>query len=161
MDKLHREASATSANARAISHGLHPASLEFLGLVPAVRSLCETVAQETSIEVAFTEENVPTTIDPQTSLCLYRVAQEALNNIARHSHAHKAAVKLQGKGERIFLDIVDDGVGIPGEREHVVGLGLAGMQERVGLAGGTFKLVTHPMRGTRIEATVPLKSMLS
>ena len=156
LDKLLRQASSTSANARALSHGLHSTSLEFLGLVPALRGLCDTVTQETSIKVAFTEENVPSTMDPRTSLCLYRVAQEALSNIARHSQAHQAAVQLRRRGERIYLDIVDDGVGIPVEREHLGGLGLASMQERIGLAGGTFKLVSQPKHGTKIEATLPL-----
>jgi signal transduction histidine kinase len=156
LDKLHRQASAAAAAARTISHGLHSAHLEFLGLVPALRNLCETVTHETSIEVAFTEQNVPAHVDPQISLCLYRVTQEALHNIARHSHAHKASVQIHGNSKRISLQIVDDGIGIAGESGHAAALGLASMRERVSLTGGTFKLVSQPMRGTRIEATVPL-----
>ena len=161
LERLHRQVYSASATARAISHGLHSAALEFLGLVPAVRSLCEAVAKETSIEIEFTEDNVPATMNSETSLCLYRVAQEALSNIARHSHAHRAAVRLQGRDDRIVLDIADDGVGMVEEREHGVGLGLASMQERVGLSGGTFNLVSQPASGTRIEATIPLKRMQS
>jgi len=156
LEKLYLQASAVSAATRTISHGLHSAHLEFLGLVPALRNLCETVAQETSIAVDFTEKNVPASVDPQLSLCLYRVTQEALHNIARHSHAHKASVELHGGHERLWLHIVDDGVGITAEREHAAALGLASMRERVGLAGGTFRLDSEPMRGTRIEAIIPI-----
>ncbi|HKE32858.1 MAG TPA: sensor histidine kinase [Candidatus Angelobacter sp.] len=161
LDNLYNQASATSAATRTISHGLHSAHLEFLGLVPAVRNLCETVTKETSIKVAFTEENLPRRLDPEISLCLYRVTQEALNNIARHSHAGKAAVQLHGRGKWILLDIADDGVGINAARERAVALGLASMQERVILAGGKFKLFSQPMRGTRIEASIPVSKMQS
>ena len=161
LDKLYFQASATSAATRAISHGLHSSHLDILGLAPAMRNLCRTVEKETSIEIAFAQENIPTRLDPQISLCIYRVTQEALQNIARHSHAHKARVELRGCGDRILLDIADDGVGITGEREHPVALGLASMQERVTLVGGTFKLVSQPMQGTKIEAAIPMKSTQS
>jgi signal transduction histidine kinase len=156
LDKLYFQASATSAATRALSHGLHSSHLEILGLVPAVRNLCQTVSQETNIEVAFAQENVPTRLDPQISLSIYRVTQEALQNIARHSQAHKASVTLRHTGKQILLDIADDGVGITGERENPVALGLASMQERVSLVGGTFKLSSQPMHGTRIQAAIPL-----
>jgi len=157
IDKLYRQAADTSAATRSLSHDLHSTHLEFLGLVSALRNLCETVTQETSIEVSFAEENVTANMDPQISLCLYRVAQEALHNVARHSHAHKVQVQLRSGGERIFLHIADDGIGIPAERERSVALGLASMRERVTLVGGTFTLCSEPMRGTRIEAAIPIK----
>jgi len=159
VDKLYRQAADTSAATRSLSHGLHSTHLEFLGLVSALRNLCETVTQETSIEVSFAEENIPAKVDQQISLCLYRVAQEALHNIARHSHAHKAQVQLRSRGERISLNIADDGIGIPTERERSVALGLASMRERVTLVGGTFTLVSEPMRGTRIEANIPTRQI--
>lgn len=159
LDKLYFQASATSAATRALSHGLHSSHLEILGLVPAVRNLCQTVSQETNIEIAFAQENVPARLDPQISLCAYRVTQEALHNVARHSRAHKASVTLRHSGQQILLDIIDDGVGITGEREQPVALGLASMQERISLVGGTFKLTSQPMQGTSIEAAIPLKDM--
>lgn len=157
LDKLHRQAAEASAATRTISHELHSAHLEFLGLVSALRNLCETVTHEMSIDVAFSEENVPAEMDPQVSLCLYRVTQEALHNIARHSHAHKAQVELRSGGEWITLHITDDGIGIPADRERSVALGLASMRERVGLLGGTFTLESEPMHGTRIGATIPMR----
>jgi signal transduction histidine kinase len=158
LDKLYFQASATLGATRALSHGLHSSHLEILGLSPAVRNLCQAVSQETNIEVTFRQEDVPVRLDPQISLCIYRVVQEALHNIARHSHAQTASVTLRGKAEHILLGIVDDGVGIIGHtEEHPVALGLASMQERVSLVGGTFKLISQPMRGTRIEAAIPLR----
>ena len=157
IDKLYRQAADTSAATRSLSHDLHSTHLEFLGLVSALRNLCETVTQETSIEVSFAEENVTANMDPEISLCLYRVAQEALHNVARHSHAHNVQVQLRSGGERIFLHIADDGIGIPAERDRSVALGLASMRERVTLLGGTFTLCSEPMRGTRIEAAIPIK----
>ena len=161
LDKLHRQAAEASVATRTISHELHSSHLEFLGLASAVRNLCETVTNEMSINVAFSEENVPAEMDPQVSLCLYRVAQEALHNIARHSHAHKAQIDLRRSGDWISLHIADDGIGIPADRERSVALGLASMRERVSLVGGTFTLESEPMRGTRIGATIPIKRMHS
>jgi len=161
IDKLYRQAADTSAATRSLSHDLHSTHLEFLGLVSALRNLCETVTQETSIEVSFAEENVTANLNPQISLCLYRVAQEALHNVARHSHAQTVQVQLRGRGERISLHIADDGIGIPPERERSVALGLASMRERVTLVGGTFTLCSEPMRGTMIEADIPIKSAQS
>lgn len=158
VEKLHQQASEAAAAVRALSDELHSAHLEFLGLVPAVRNLCETVAQEASVETAFIEENVPNPLDPQVSLCLYRVAQEALNNVVRHSQAHKAVVQLRGSNERVTLQIVDDGIGIVPGRDHGAGLGLASMRERVTLAGGILKIVSQPMGGTTIDAAVPLRN---
>jgi len=157
LEKLHRQASAVAASTRTISHGLHSAHLELLGLVPALRNLCETISHETPIGVTFMETGVPERMDPQISLCLYRVTQEALHNVARHSHARKAAVQIRRSGERIFLHVSDDGIGITEEREHAAALGLASMRERVSLVGGTFKIISQPMRGTKVEAIVPLK----
>jgi len=161
LDKLYFQASAVAGGTRTLSHGLHSSHLDILGLVPAVRNLCQTVSQETNIEVAFAQEGVPAHLDPQISLCVYRVVQEALHNIARHSRAHKASVTLRDEGEQILLNITDDGIGITGEREHAEALGLASMQERISLVGGTFKLTSQPMQGTRIEAAIPLKDMQS
>lgn len=156
LDKLYFQASAVAGGTRTLSHGLHSSHLDILGLVPAVRNLCQTVSQETNIQVAFAQENVPARLDPLISLCVYRVVQEALQNIARHSRAHKASVTLRADGEQILLDITDDGIGITGERDHAEALGLASMKERISLVGGTFKLTSQPMQGTRIEAAVPL-----
>lgn len=159
LEKLHMQASAAAASTRSISHELHSAHLEFLGLVPALRNLCETISHETPIGVTFMETGVPERMDPQISLCLYRVTQEALHNVARHSQARKAAVQIRRSGKRIFLHVSDDGIGISEEREHTAALGLASMRERVSLTGGTFKIISQPRRGTKVEAIIPLKDV--
>jgi two-component system sensor histidine kinase UhpB len=156
LEKLHEQTSATSASTRTLSHGLHSVHLEILGLVPALNNLCRTMSQETSIPVEFTDLDTPANLDPQISLCLYRVTQEALHNVARHSHAHKAAVELHRHNSWISLRVVDDGIGIHGNCQARSGLGLASMRERVCFVGGTFKIDSGQMQGTTIEANVPL-----
>ena len=156
LDNLYQQAAATSVSARSLSHALHSVHLELLGLVPALRNLCQTVVKETSIAIEFSEENVPPDLDSQASLCLYRVTQEALHNIARHSHARAATVCVRASRKWISLHIADNGIGIAEHREQASGLGLASMKERVNLVGGDFKLESGQMRGTTIEVTIPL-----
>ena len=155
LKKLSEQASATSASARTLSHGLHSVHLEVLGLVPALRNLCRTVSQEIAIPVEFTGD-VPDEVNPQISLCLYRVTQEALHNVARHSHAHNARVELRRNTNWISLRVVDDGIGISGNCAASYGLGLASMRERVCFVGGNFKIDSGQMQGTSVEANVPL-----
>lgn len=156
LEKLREQASTTSVSTRRLSHGLHSIHLEILGLVPALRSLCRTVSEETSIPIEFSDSDIPADLNPQIALCLYRVTQEALRNVARHSRADQATVELRRNSNFISLRIVDRGIGISGNREHASGLGLASMRERVCFVGGDFKIDSGQMRGTSIEANVPL-----
>jgi signal transduction histidine kinase len=87
---------------------------------------------------------------------LYRVAQEALQNVAKHSHAQSVTVELKGKSDRISLRIGDDGIGFNMREERMNGLGLVSMLERVRLIGGTLRIRSSPNSGTTIEAFVPL-----
>jgi signal transduction histidine kinase len=114
------------------------------------------MSQETSIAVEFTDLDIPADLDNQISLCLYRVTQEALHNVARHSHAHKATVELRRHGGWISLRVRDDGIGVHGNCQASSGLGLASMRERVCFVGGTFKIDSGQMQGTSVEANVPL-----
>jgi two-component system sensor histidine kinase UhpB len=156
LEKLCEQASATSTSTRRLSHGLHSIHLEILGLVPALKNLCRAMSQETSIPVEFTDLDIPANLDTQISLCLYRVTQEALHNVARHSHAHKATVELHRHNSWISLRVVDDGIGIDGNCQPSSGLGLASMRERICFVGGNFKIDSGQMQGTSIEANVPL-----
>jgi signal transduction histidine kinase len=91
------------------------------------------------------------------SLCLYRVAQEALRNIVRHSHASHASVRLHGNHERLLLQIDDDGVGFNQSRV-VSGLGFSSMRERLRAVHGGVDIDSAPDQGTRLEAWVLLRS---
>ncbi len=113
----------------------------------------------TSIEFRFAEHDVPARLPLEVKTCLYRVAQEAFQNIVKHSRAHRATVRLAGDGNRnrISLRIDDDGVGFAGtQQRNVDGLGMTSMRERLASIGGTIEITTAPNQGTRIMAYVPV-----
>jgi signal transduction histidine kinase len=158
VDKLCAQVSEICTAIREVSHGLYSSQLEYLGLGPAIRYLCQDTRLETSRQIKFLENNLPSHLPSEISLCLYRVAQEGLHNIARHSHAQSAAIELKAHNGSLFLEIADDGVGFtPGQRLGS-GLGLDSMRERLRSVGGGLEITSAPRRGTRIEAWVPLKN---
>jgi signal transduction histidine kinase len=142
-----------------LSHELHPLKLEQLGLAPAIRSLCKEVSQAHQLKVDFLADNLLAAIPPDTALCLYRVVQEALRNVVRHSGAQRAEVHLQQSDDAISLRIVDAGSGFDAaslEGEH--GLGFISMRERLRLVGGKIDIDSQPSRGTRIVVSAPLQA---
>jgi signal transduction histidine kinase len=142
-----------------LSHQLHPAKLEDLGLVMAVRSFCNEVARQTNVAVEFSDVNVPRFLPSEISLCLYRIVQEALRNVVKHSGSKTAAVKLSmGTGE-IRLTISDSGKGFDLEvAKGGEGLGLVSMVERARFAGGDLSINSVPDGGTQVEVRIPLPS---
>jgi signal transduction histidine kinase len=130
--------------------------LEQLGLVAAVRGLCKELSQHHGLDVEFTHTDVPEVIPHATALCLYRISQEAIRNVVKHSSANRARVELTGMRDGICLCVVDAGIGFdpssPGDRG---GLGLVSMRERLNLVGGTIRIESRPGGGTRIEVWVP------
>ena len=156
LDKLYGLVSSVTEAIRALSHDLHPFALSYVGLARALRGLCRQTGEAMSITVNFAEENLPP-LAGDVSLCMYRVAQEALQNVVKHSHAHSAAVKLRVKNGQALLRIVDDGVGMSPEQQAVGGMGFTNMRERLMALDGTLKITSSPTRGTIIEAAVPLK----
>ncbi len=137
---------------------LHPAVLDELGLEAALRDECEGFSRQTGIPVAFTAENPPASLASEISLCLYRVAQEALRNVLKHAGAASAGLRIKGRADSILLRVEDDGAGFEldaGRKKG--GLGLISMEERCRLVNG--KLAVHSTRGTGtiVEVTVPIK----
>jgi two-component system sensor histidine kinase UhpB len=139
-----------------ISHGLHPTFLKHSGLGVALKALCQRIGTEKSLQVSFIDETRPTIASIDISLCLYRVAQEALQNVSKHSHAQAVTVELKDKSDRISLRIGDDGIGFNMRKDMMNGLGLTSMQERVRAIGGTLRIRSSPNSGTTIEAFIPL-----
>jgi len=91
------------------------------------------------------------------TLCLFRIVQEALRNVVKHSGASEAAVELSGRSDRIDLCISDDGVGFEtGSAKGAAGLGLISMRERLRLVGGNIVIESEPLHGTKLHAHVPL-----
>jgi signal transduction histidine kinase len=141
---------------RALSHRLHPANLRFVGLVPALDGLQrELSTADTS--VTFSHENVPARLSQDLMLCVFRVAQEALQNAVKHSGAREVAMHLTGAGETLTLVVEDNGFGFDVQAAHG-GLGLISIGERVEQAGGTLNVRSAPGAGTRVEVTVPVSA---
>lgn len=156
LDRLYSWVSSVAEATRALSHDLHPFALSYVGLARALHSLCRQTGEAMSITINFAEENVPP-LAGDISLCLYRVAQEALQNIVKHSHAHTAAVELRVKNGQALLRIVDDGAGMSTEQQAIGGMGFTNMRERLMALDGALKITSAPTKGTMIEGSVPLK----
>ena len=155
LDRLYDNVSSVSKATRNLSHNLHPFALRYVGLAKALRSLCRETGEAGSITINFVEENLqPLAAD--ISLGLYRIAQEALQNVVKHSQAHNVTMKLRVQHGQALLRVVDDGVGMSPEQDGIGGMGLTSMRERAMALGGTLKITSAPKEGTTIEASMPL-----
>jgi PAS domain S-box-containing protein len=141
-----------------LSYELHPARLRTLGLLESLRVLCSEFSHQRHIDVVFTSthKTLPHGVTPPIALCLYRIAQEGLHNIARHSGARQAYLHISHDSNDICLQIADSGVGFEPHATRHAGLGLVSMRERVGVLNGTLIIHSAPGRGTRVAARIPL-----
>ncbi len=150
-------ASELGADLHTLSHRLHSSTLERLGLVPGVTALCKEFAVQQAIEIDLLTDDVPRSVHPDMALCLFRIIQEGLRNLKKHSGVSKAQVRLGRSGGKLFVSVSDEGIGF---EEHDLGkkagLGIRSMEERVSLIGGRFEIHSKPGKGTRIEASVPI-----
>ncbi len=138
-----------------LSHRLHPAKLRLIGLVSALRGLQHELPRS-DIAVTFTHDSVPSALPPDLTLCLFRVAQEALQNALKYSKAAHVSVHLQGDSDGLALTIADDGVGFDVNAAWGNGLGLISMSERLEAIGGRFGIRSTPGSGTRLDVRAPL-----
>ena len=142
----------------AMSRRLHPAILDELGLKAALREECVGFSAQLGVPAQFESEGVPTTLPEDVSLCVYRVAQEGLRNIAKHANATNVRVVLIGGKGGLTLRIEDTGDGFDlNEVKGKGGLGLISMEERVRLVGGKLNIQSQPGDGTTVEVFVPLR----
>jgi len=141
---------------RRLAYGLHPSVLDHLGLAVALRSYCSEFARRQDIEIDFVHRNVDSGISPEVASCIYRVAQEALWNVAKHSKAKKANVRVSATGRFVRLVVRDDGFGFDPERvEAGQSLGLTSMEERSRLLNGKFSVISAPGLGTTLKLCIP------
>ena len=140
----------------ALSYQLHPSVLDDLGLVEALKAECDRVARHGALRVEVEARDVPEALPHEASLCLFRVAQEALSNAARHARASAVTVLLSRNGKGLQLAVSDNGSGFDarGPRDHA-SLGFASMRERVRVARGELDIESTPGRGTTVVAWVP------
>jgi two-component system sensor histidine kinase UhpB len=142
---------------RRIARELRPEALDDLGLINAFIALCNRVAEQGDIEVARSLPDHLPPHDPDIDLVVYRVAQEALTNVMRHSDAARATVVLEVRASRLHLTVTDDGRGIEDGERGDSKTGLAGMRERAMLVGGALTIRSAPGEGTSVELEVPLQ----
>lgn len=140
-----------------LSHRLHSSKLEYLGLARAVSSYCADIEKYYEIQIEL-KQNVPKTMSAEIALCLFRVIQEGLRNVIKHSGATKVDLVLEGDIRGISLTLSDNGIGFDVSRRFEAGIGLLSMRERAQMMGGTFKLHSKPREGTLITATIPLNA---
>lgn len=160
LDGLMKETVKISSDIQALSHQLHSATLEVLGLVEGISSFCEEFGTRRGTEVEFRSLDLPDSpLSTKTSLHLYRVLQEALNNASKYSGVRHFEVELWGTPGEIHLTISDSGVGFNvGRAMNGRGLGLTSMRERMKLLNGELSIQSRPKSGTTVHARVPLTS---
>ncbi|MEP6620458.1 MAG: sensor histidine kinase [bacterium] len=143
---------------RSLSHTMHPRVLDDLGLAAALEWLARQTRAQEPLDVRVVAEEFDPPIPAPLAAALYRVAQEALRNAARHAESRHVTVRLRRDQATAVLEVADDGRGFDVERaeERRPGMGLFSMRERIGLVNGRLSVSSSPGRGTRIVAIVPL-----
>lgn len=141
----------------ALAYRLHPSVLDDLGLRDALKVECEQFSRRESIRAEVTSFDAPSELPSGISVCLFRIAQEALRNAARHSGASRVSLEVRTERGRIRMTVSDDGVGFdPSHSRSRPSLGLASMRERAGAANGDIEIESAPGRGTKVTVSLPL-----
>ena len=143
----------TLEKVRTLSHALHPVILDEIGFEGALDQYLPGFQKQTGIEVHYEKSGEARELDREVAIHLYRVMQEALNNIAKHSQSHRAAVRLRYLPESVVLEVEDQGVGFGSS--HAYGMGLVSMRERAGLVNGLLDLENRSTGGALVRLTVP------
>jgi PAS domain S-box-containing protein len=160
LEELWKNARDLSGSIRALSHRLHPSILDSLGLAAATDTFCQELSRAHDVEIEFVDHDIPPTLNNEIALCVYRVIQEALHNVVKHSRAKHARVDLSSDAQAISLTIVDSGTGFEISSNHNKdGLGLISMRERLRLLKGELSIQSQPSKGTVIKAYVPLNQL--
>ena len=141
---------------RQLSHELHPAVLQEKGLPTALSSYCEEFGEIRGIPILYKADQNVDELSPGAALCIYRIAQEALGNVAKHANARQVEVRLTRSNGTVCLLVSDDGVGFDPSEESG-GLGLINMRERVRQLNGTFAFDSEPGRGTTVKVEIPFR----
>jgi PAS domain S-box-containing protein len=157
LEEIRKHCSEIAGDVQSLSHQLHSSKLDILGIAAAIRGFCKEFSKQYEVEIDFSEKNVPTKLDKDVSLCLFRVAQEALHNAMKYSGVNQFSVELSGVENAVQLVVSDVGVGLDVEEaKKNPGLGLLSMQERVHLVHGSFSVESKPWHGTKVIVSVPV-----
>ena len=140
-----------------MSYQLHPSKLDHLDLATAVKSLCHELSEHYEFAIQFRHRGFPADLPQGVTLCLFRIVQESLNNVIKHSGSEEAQVMLERTKRSVRLSVSDTGCGFDTESARMKkGLGFISMGERVRLVGGEISIRSQPSRGTQIDVWVPL-----
>lgn len=158
VEEAHASIGKLAQDLQRISHGLHSSSLDLLGLASAAAHHCREYASHSQAEVRCEIDEIPRDLDRDIAVCIFRVLQECLRNISKHSEATSVRVKLSLESNLIQLKVSDNGVGFnPAAETAGPGLGLASMSERVRLLHGKLAIVSSVGKGTQVTAVVPYR----
>jgi signal transduction histidine kinase len=159
VKRLQSQAQDIAAEIHRLSYKLHPSKLDHVGLAVAVKSLCAELTQSGKLKVDFQQTGFPAALDRDVTLCVFRIAQEGLRNCVKHSTAESVRVVLTKTRNAVRLVVSDNGCGFNAKTPLIEkGLGFISMKERLHVLGGKMNIYSRPLRGTRIEISVPLKS---
>lgn len=154
VDRIRELVESCLAMVRNMARLLRPAMLDDLGLVAALEWQAREISRSTGVQADVWASGLAEELPEEHKTCIFRIAQEALNNVCRHANADSVEIRLESSREWLSMTIQDDGRGFrPG---HSKGLGLIGMHERVESLGGNLRIASEPGKGTRIEARLPL-----
>jgi signal transduction histidine kinase len=159
LGRLRRLASATLRDLQRIATELRPPALDEFGLLPALTRHVRDRTAGTSLDASVDTVGRLRRLPPTVEVALYRIAQEALANVQKHSDARSVRFRLRFLPDIVLLEVCDDGVGFEIDGEHGAGrsrLGIAGMRERASIAGGTLRVTSRPGGGTQISTSIPL-----
>jgi PAS domain S-box-containing protein len=157
LEDIRKHCSEIAGDVQSLSHQLHSSRLDYLGIVAAIRGFCGELSKQDEINIEFSATDVPAHLPKDISLCLFRVAQEALHNAVKYSGVSQFTVELSGMEGEVQLVVSDAGAGFDVHAaKKKSGFGLLSMQERIRLVHGRFSVESTPWQGTRIIAAVPL-----
>jgi PAS domain S-box-containing protein len=162
LEELRLSTAEITTDIHSLSHRLHSSALDYLGLVPALQRLVSEFSTRHGIAIDLAHASIPTPLPSEVALCLFRVTEESLTNIAKHSHAKSARVLLNGGSDGIHLTVEDAGTGFDIDSlARRAGLGFVSMRERLRVVRGTVRVDSAPSRGTRISVWIPAASLLA
>ncbi len=160
LDEISGATSQAIEEVRQITHGLRPYQLDRLGLTQAIRASVNRASANSSISFATRVEEIDGLFDKDAEIHVYRIVQEAVTNVVKHSAATEAAVVIKKRAATVSLSIRDNGRGFdaakPFAHSHSLGYGLSGIAERVRILGGTITIDSRPGSGTSLTVEVPL-----
>jgi signal transduction histidine kinase len=158
LQELRNEITEVSSDVEALSHELHSSKMQYLGVVAGMKSWCKEFAERRKMGIDF-KSDMSSILPSEIGICLFRVLQEALHNIVKHSGVKRVEVRLMERPNQVHLIVSDSGKGFDVESTmQGKGLGLTSMRERVRLVNGTIAIESKPMHGTTIHVRLPFDS---